>query len=81
MSRSRPPYSEVRLYVDGIFALDVGHYLRTRGGSAYLVQAIRRSPSRPHRRYLTCLRWPVAEIPVDAKVWMLNWYRRKRRRG
>jgi hypothetical protein len=81
MKRSRPAYSEVRLYVDGIFALDVGHFLRTNGGSVYMVQSIRQSPSRRHRRYLRCLRWPVAEVPAEAKVWELTWYRRKRRHG
>jgi hypothetical protein len=77
----RPPYTECKLYVDGIPSLDVGHYLRTPGGSGYQVVGIRQSMSRPFRRNLRCLRWPVDEIPVDAVVHDLHWYKRAPKRG
>jgi hypothetical protein len=75
---ARAPYTPCKLYVDGIFGLAVGHYLRTPGGSAYLVQEMRQNSKRPYRRHLDCVRWPVAEIPADATVHELHWYKRKR---
>lgn len=80
----RKPYTECQLFVDGIPGLQVGDYLRTRGGSGYLVTHLRQNRRRPARRHLRCLRWPVAEIPADAKVYDLHWYSRSRasrRRG
>ena len=77
----RQPYTECKLYVDGIPQLQVGQYLRTPGGSAYCVTEIRQSPSRPMRRNLRCLRWPVSEIPADAKVWDLHWYARRKKQS
>ncbi len=76
---SRPPYTPCKLYVDGLPLLRSGDYITTSGGSAYLVQAVRPSPSIPRRRYLDCVRWPIAEIPDDAQTWILTWYKRPRR--
>jgi hypothetical protein len=76
----REPYTPCKLYVDGLPRLAVGDYITTAGGAGYLVQAVRPSPSIPHRRYLDCVRWPTDEIPPDARRWQLHWYRRPRRR-
>lgn len=78
--RTRQPYTACRIYVDGFPELQEGDYLRTTGGSAYLVQALKASPTRPRRRYLTCLRWPVEEIPAGARVFEIRWYPRDKRR-
>lgn len=75
----RAPYTPCRIYVDGIPELKVGDYLRTPGGSAYLVQEMRQNQNRPERRHLTCLRWPPAEIPDDAVIYELHWYQRGKR--
>lgn len=75
----RAPYTECRLYVDGIPDLVEGHYLRTPGGSAYWVTSIAASRSRPMRRNLRCLRWPVEEIPESAVVHTMHWYPRRRK--
>lgn len=81
---TRMPYTECRLYVDGIPQLVAGEYLVTVGkrgyGSAYLVVDIRPSRTRPRRRNLLCVRWPVTEIPTDANFHELYWYPRNRRR-
>lgn len=77
----RQPYTECGLFVDGIFALEVGHYLRTAGGSGYYVSRIRQSRTKPHRRNLRCIRTPVAEIPADATVHELRWYKRTKKGG
>lgn len=77
----RAPYTECKLYVDGIPQLQVGDYLRTPGGSGYLVQQIRPHRVRTYRRNLRCLRWPVDEIPADAVVHELHWYPRTKKRA
>jgi hypothetical protein len=79
--RRRPAYSPCRLFYDGARGLAPGHFLKTPGGSAYLVQSMRPSKSRPRRMYLDCLRWPIEEIPADAIVHPLHWYKRARRRA
>jgi hypothetical protein len=77
---ARLPYTPCKLYYDGARDLKTGDYLRTPAGSAYLVQAIRHTNrNRPARKNLDCLRWPVAEIPADARVHPLYWYPRKAR--
>ena len=76
---AREPYTSCKLYVDGMPALEVGHYLRTPGGSGYFVAELRQHRTRPQRRNLRCLRWPVNEIPDDATVHELHWYRRIKR--
>ncbi|WP_293763644.1 hypothetical protein [Stenotrophomonas sp.] len=75
----RQPYTECKLYVDGIPQLKVGDYLCTPGGSAYCVTEIRQSKARPYRRNLRVLRWPTTEIPADATVHMLYWYPRRKK--
>ena len=77
----RAPYTECQLYVDGMPSLQVGHYIRTRGGSGYWVTGMRQNKRRPQRRHLRCLRWPVEEIPPDATVHELVWYSRSRRKS
>ncbi len=74
------PYTPCKLFIDGIFDLAVGHFLKTPAGSAYLVQGIRQNSRRAHRRHLECVRWPLAEIPEDAAVHELHWYARAKRR-
>ena len=78
--RTREPYTECKLYVDGFPKLKVGDYLRTPGGSAYLVQRLTPSRVWPQRRNLSCLRWPLEEIPANACVYELHWYKRPKRR-
>jgi hypothetical protein len=77
----RPAYSECRLYYDGAASIDVGHYLKTPGGSAYRIQSMRQNKVRAYRKHLVCLRWPIAEIPSKAIVHPLYWYARKRRQS
>lgn len=79
MTLRRAPYTECKLYVDGIHDLEVGHYLRTPGGSGYFVSEVKQSPTRPARRNLRCLRWPIAEIPPKAIVHDLYWYPRTKK--
>lgn len=76
MASGREPFTPCKLYIDGATGLSSGDFIVTSGGSAYLVQATRPSPSKPERLYLKCLRWPPGEIPEDAKCYHLNWYRR-----
>lgn len=76
MARTRQPYTSCKLYIDGAQGLEAGDYITTSGGSAYLVQSTRTSPTRPERLYMQCLRWPIDLIPDDAKCYRLNWYRR-----
>lgn len=79
--RTKPAYTECRIYYDGTAAIEIGHYLRTPGGSGYRIQNIRQDRKRACRRHLTCLRWPVDEIPADAVVHPLHWYPRTKKRG
>lgn len=76
MARRRDPFTPCKLYIDGAEGLSAGDYIVTSGRSAYLVQNTRPSPSKPERLYLDCLRWPVEQIPADARCYQLNWYRR-----
>ncbi|MCO2275023.1 hypothetical protein FA378_10985 [Pseudomonas aeruginosa] len=78
MASRRAPYTPCNLYIDYADGLAAGDYILTSGGSAYLVQATRPSPSKPERLYLDCLRWPSDQIPEDARCYQLNWYRRDR---
>lgn len=75
----RPPYTDCQIYVDGIPELQVGDYLRTPAGSAYLAAALRQNRRRAYRRHLRCVRWPVDAIPDDATVFELHWYARAKR--
>lgn len=76
----RAAYTPCKLYIDGAHGLDVGDYITTAAGSAYLVQAIRISAKRPERKHLQCLRWPIAEVPNDARCFQITWYSRQKRR-
>ena len=76
MASRRQPYTPCKLYIDGAEGLSAGDYIVTSGGSAYLVQATRPSPSIDARLYLDCLRWELDKIPEDARCYRLNWYRR-----
>ncbi|PAW51044.1 hypothetical protein CKQ80_09620 [Pseudomonas moraviensis] len=72
----KQPYTPCKLYVDGADGIDVGDFIVTSGGSAYLVQTVRRGPNRPERAYMQCLRWPIDLIPDDAKRYQMTWYSR-----
>lgn len=76
MTRTKQPYTPCKLYVDGADGIAVGDFITTAVGSAYLVQTLRVSRTRPERKHMTCLRWPIDLIPNDAKCYRLNWYRR-----
>lgn len=76
MSRSRQPYTPCKLYVDGADCIAVGDFITTAAGSAYLVQTLRVSRARPERKHMECLRWPIAEVPADARCYQLTWYKR-----
>lgn len=75
----RRPYTPCKLFYDGARDLETGDYLRTSGGSAYLVQSIRQNRNRPYRKHLDVLRWPANEIPEGSRVHPLHWYVRKAR--
>jgi hypothetical protein len=77
----RQPYTPCKLYYDSPRALEVGQFLKTPAGSAYQVIDIRPSRTRKHRKHLQCVRWPVDEIPANAVVHPLYWYKRERRRA
>ena len=76
MARTRQPYTPCKLYVDGAEGIRVGDFITTTAGSAYLVQTLRVSRTRPERKHMTCLRWPIAEVPPDARCYQLTWYGR-----
>lgn len=75
------PYTPCRLFYDGMQPIEVGDYLRTPAGSAYLITEIKPHRTRAYRHNLKCLRWPTSEIPAEATVHPLYWYRRQARRG
>lgn len=62
--------------------VEAGDYVVTAAGtSAYLVLRARRMRSRhPHRWALRCLRVAPDAVPADARVHVLHWYPRPRRR-
>lgn len=76
MARTRVPYTPCKLYMDGAEGIAVGDYITTAAGSAYLVQTLRVSRTRPERKHMDCLRWPLADVPADARRFQLTWYRR-----
>lgn len=76
MAGRKQPYTPCKLYVDGAEGIQVGDYITTAAGSAYLVQTLRVSRTKPERKHMDCLRWPMADIPVDAKCYQLTWYAR-----
>lgn len=59
-----------------------GDFIVSSGGSAYFVLTARkvRSEKWPVRYALRCARVRATDIPEDAKVHPLYWYRRDRRR-
>lgn len=73
---AKTPYTPCKLYVDGAEGIAVGDYITTAAGSAYLVQTLRVSRTRPERKHMDCLRWPLAGVPADARRFQLTWYRR-----
>jgi hypothetical protein len=62
--------------MDGADGIVVGDYITTAAGSAYLVQTLRTSGTRPERKHMDCLRWPITEVPADARCYQLTWYKR-----
>lgn len=75
------PYSQCRLYYDGLQPIEEGEFLRTPAGSAYRIQRVTQHRTRPYRKNLVCLRVPVDDIPADAKVHPLHWYKRQKKRA
>ncbi|GLH32711.1 MULTISPECIES: hypothetical protein [unclassified Pseudomonas] len=73
---AKAPYTTCNLYVDGADGIAGGDFITTAAGSAYLVQALRLSRTRPERKHMHCLRWPIAEVPLDARCFQLTWYKR-----
>ncbi|WP_263226508.1 hypothetical protein [Pseudomonas alabamensis] len=73
---AKTPYTPCKLYVDGAEDIAVGDYITTAAGSAYLVQTLRVSRTRPERKHMDCLRWPLADVPAAARRFQLTWYRR-----
>lgn len=63
--------------------VEAGDYVVTaKGTSAYLVVKARRMRSRvPDRWALRCIRIHPDDVPGDARVHPLQWYRRDRRRA
>jgi hypothetical protein len=79
--RTKPAFTPCTLFYDGGARLEVGDYLKTPGGSAYLIQTVRQNRNRAYRRHLGCVRWPVEDIPDNAVVHALHWYVRKKKPG
>lgn len=77
----RQPYTPCKLYVDGAEGIAVGDFITTAGGSAYLVQTLRVSRTKPERKHMECLRWPLADVPPEARCFTLAWYARKSRKS
>ncbi|MBJ2290737.1 hypothetical protein JFT44_12405 [Pseudomonas sp. MF5691] len=76
MAGRKQPYTPCKLYVDGAEGIQVGDYITTAAGSAYLVQTLRVSRTKPERKHMDCLRWSMAQIPDDARCYQLTWYAR-----
>lgn len=56
---------------------DAGDFVRTDAGSCYRIDAVRASPSRPHRSYLTVTRLERDAVRAGAPgVWSMRWHRR-----
>lgn len=68
----RPPFTPCKLHVDGAEGIAVGDYITTAAGSAYLVQTLRLSRTRPEGKHMDCLRWPIAEVPPDSRCYQLT---------
>ncbi len=77
MARKRAPYTPCKLYVDGADGIEVGDFITTAAGSAYLGQTPRVSRTRPERKHMDCLRWPTDLVPEMTNV--LQWMRRPAR--
>ena len=75
----RAPYTTCELYIDGAEGLTVGDFITTAAGSAYLVQHVRQNSQRAERKHLRCLRWPISEIPQEARRFQITWYSRSKR--
>ena len=58
---AKAPYTPCKLYVDG---------------AEGIAGALRVSRTRPERKHMHCLRWPIAEVPADARCFQLTWYKR-----
>jgi hypothetical protein len=76
--RARASFTPCKLYYDAPHVVAIGDFLLTPAGSAYLVQTVRTNKNRPRRKHMQCLR-PADEIPTDAIVHPLHWYKRRPR--
>lgn len=77
--RSEQFFTPTKLYYDGR-AVKPGEFLRSSGGSVYLIERVRQSPTKRYRRYLDVLRWDPAQLSSEDVVYPLYWYPRRRRR-
>jgi hypothetical protein len=59
-------------------APEVGHYIRSTGGSCYLIIEARLVRGHERRYRLTCVRTDPAQMPADATVHALRWYPRSK---
>lgn len=77
----RPVGAIVGLYYDGVADVAVNHVLETPTGRRYLILELRRQERGKHtgRAHLQCL--VIDEVPRDATVHPLLWYKRSRSRG
>ncbi len=67
-------------YDDPIVPPEAGDFLRSVGGSVYLILGARRMASKhPNRWWLRLARIDPAEVPHDAMVHLLVWYPRNRK--
>lgn len=74
MSRKQP-YTPCKLYIDGADGIAVGDFIVTTR-SAYLVQSLRTNRNRPERKHMDCMRWPISEVPGDARCFTMTWHKR-----
>ena len=59
-------FTSTHLYYDSPRHVAVGDFIRSNGESVYLVDHIRRSPTKRFRKYLNVLRFDPKQVPADA---------------
>jgi hypothetical protein len=78
MARPAPVGALVGLYYDSPRLIEVGDYLRTPKRRCYLIDSLRRQLKGKHagRWHIKAIVVAEADIPADALVHPLMWYRR-----
>jgi hypothetical protein len=82
-----PTGAIVRLYVDLVARVDVGHWIRTETGRVYEVIAVRRQTRGKHvgRQHLMCIVLGNLDQNSDITdadvIHEIRWYKRKRKRA